>query len=367
MHKQDSFHCNRCRSNVGHSLPVINQSAVFAVLAAMLIAQAGCQRSTESDAAKSVVVYSALDKEFSQPILDDFESHNGIKILPKFDPESTKTVGLTSEIIAEAKRPQCDLFWNNEILNTLRLDKLGLLEPFNSPVAKDLDARWRSPNNTWFGFAARARILIVNKNLIEGKERPQSIEDLADPKWRGQIGIAKPLFGTTATQAACLFAVWGNTKAEGYFRRLKANGVHVFGGNRRVAEAVATGQLAFGLSDTDDAMGEIDQGMPVEIVYPDQGSNGIGTLFIPNTVSIIKGCPHPESARQLLDYLLSPAVEKKLAEGPSAQIPLNPKVDVNVRVATPQTIKSMQVDFEAAADWWDGAAKFLRDEFATGD
>src|SRR5262249_17753241 len=97
------------------------------------------------------------------------------------------------------------------------------------------------------------------------------------------------------------------------------------------------GQLAFGLTDTDDALGEIDAGMPVEIVYPDQADGELGTLFIPNTLSVIKGCPHPEAAHQLIDFLLSPDIETKLAEGASAQIPLNPKTHAKIEISHPKT------------------------------
>jgi iron(III) transport system substrate-binding protein len=106
--------------------------------------------------------------------------------------------------------------------------------------------------------------------------------------------------------------------------------------------------------------------MPVAIVYPDQGERGLGTLFIPNTLAIIRGCPHEADAQRMADYLLSPAVEKKLAEGPSAQIPLGADVKSNVRIETPRTIKAMPVDFAAAAEQWEAAAKFLRDEFTGG-
>src|SRR3954465_4164398 len=81
--------------------------------------------------AGSVVVYSALDREFSEPILKAYAKQTGVKVLPKFDVESTKTVGLTNLIVAERARPRCDLFWNNEILNTLRLKEKGLLAPFH--------------------------------------------------------------------------------------------------------------------------------------------------------------------------------------------------------------------------------------------
>jgi iron(III) transport system substrate-binding protein len=142
--------------------------------------------------------------------------------------------------------------------------------------------------------------------------------------------------------------------------------VQILSGNKQVALAVAGGRAAFGLTDTDDALAEIEKGMPVVIVYPDQQPNGLGTLFIPNTLAIIRGCPHPAAARQLVDYLLSPEVEATLAAGPSAQIPLNPAVAAADRVKTPKTIHPMKVDFEAAAEQWDAAAKFLRDEFAGG-
>jgi len=346
------------------------KTLVVLVVAVLVCTAIGCSKDTRPDAAASnseVVVYTALDQEFSEPILDDFKQTTGLQPLPKYDVESTKTVGLTSELIAEAGRPRCDLFWNNEILNTLRLEKLGLLEAYHSPAAEPFDSHWKSADGTWNGFAARARILLVNKNLAGGESAPRSISDLADPKWRGKVGIAKPLFGTTATHAACLFAHWGDEKAKDFFRRLKANDVQVLGGNKRVAEEVSTGRLAFGLTDTDDAMGEVERGMPVAIVYPDQGADGMGTLFIPNTVSIIKGGPHPEAARRLLDYLLSPAVETKLAQCPSAQIPLNPSVHTKVKVQTPQSVKAMDVDFRAATEQWDAAATFLREEFATGE
>jgi iron(III) transport system substrate-binding protein len=334
-------------------------------LAAMSLAT-GCAPRNENSRGE-VIVYTALDEEFSAPILNNFSAATRIKADAKFDLESTKTVGLTSEIIAEARQPRCDVFWNNEILNTLRLVKLGLLEPYNSPGAALFPSQWKSPAGFWTGFAARARILLLNKNLTADKTKPHCIFDLTDPRWRGQIGIAKPLFGTTATHAACLFAAWGDDKAKDFFRNLKANDVQILGGNKRVAEAVAAGQLAFGLTDTDDALGEIDAGMPVEIVYPDQAPGEIGTLFIPNTLAVIKGCPHPDAAHQLIDFLLSPDIETKLAEGASAQIPLNPHVEAKLRISTPQTVRPMQVDFSAAADQWDAAAKFLRDEFSTAE
>ncbi|MGE0758262.1 MAG: extracellular solute-binding protein [Pirellulaceae bacterium] len=321
---------------------------------------------SRSPAMSEVVVYTALDEEFSAPVLAEFSRETSIRVLPKYDVESTKTVGLTQAILAEAGRPRCDVFWNNEILNTLRLEAAGVVEVYRTPAGDPFPEMYRSPSGAWYGFAGRARVLLVNTELVPADVRPSSIQDLGDSRWRGKTAIAKPLFGTTATHAACLFAHWGPEAARTYFQRLKANDIQVLSGNKQVARAVSAGQAAFGITDTDDAIIEVDAGHPVVIVYPDQVAEAMGTLFIPNTVCMIKGGPHPEASRRLIDFLLSPEVERHLAQAESAQIPLNPNVQVDVRVETPRTIKPMAVDFSAAAEQWEAAARFMRDEFAGG-
>ena len=327
-------------------------------LALVALAWGGCW----SASGPEVVVYTALDAEFSQPILDDFQRNSRITVLPKFDLESTKTVGLANAIIAESNRPRCDVFWNNEILHTLRLEKLGLLEPFKPKLADDFPSNMQSPDHNWHGFAARARVLIVNIQRVPEEKRPSSVMDLIDPEWQGRVGIAKPLFGTTATHAACLFARWGDDKAQNFFREVIRN-CKIEAGNKQVARDVSAGVLAWGLTDTDDAIGELESGMPVAIVYPDQAPGEMGTLFIPNTLAILRGCPHPAAARTLVDALLTPQVEERLASGPSAQIPLNQNVEAKLRTESPATIRVMEVDFREASDQWDQAAQFLRDLF----
>lgn len=319
-----------------------------------------------------VVVYCALDREFSEPILATFEHRTGVKVLAKYDIESTKTVGLVTAIIEERERPRCDLFWNNEILHTLRLERLGLLEVYRSPAAAPFPTDYVSSDGDWYGFAARARILIVNKErLPDPDDWPQSILELGNERWRGDCAIAKPLFGTTATHAAVLYDRWGESRAYGFFERVKKNAA-VLSGNKQVAIGVARGDFAFGITDTDDAFVEIQRGAPVEIVYPDQAaaapdSEPLGTLFIPNTLAIVRGSAHQKAAQQLVDYLLSPEVEAKLAEGASAQIPVNPQVTQRSPVQPDASLIWMNVDFRKAADQWETASEQLRELFQTVD
>jgi iron(III) transport system substrate-binding protein len=123
-----------------------------------------------------------------------------------------------------------------------------------------------------------------------------------------------------------------------------------------------------GLTDTDDAIAEVKAGRPVALIYPDRDAppgSKLGVLFIPNTVAVVKGCPNPQGARKLVDFLLSPEVEAALAKADSKQIPLNENVKAELppEIEAARTARRLEVDFGKAADLWEEVQKFLRAEF----
>ncbi len=342
------------------------RSAISWLLCLLLPAGPGC-----SSSKPSVVLYCAQDKEFAEDLLAAFGERTGLKVAAKFDTEANKSVGLYVELVREKQRPRCDVFWNNEILSTLRLQKQGLLAPYASPSAAALPAWARATDHTWHAFAARARVLIVNTGLVPESERPRSLFELTRPRWRGRVVMAKPQFGTSATQAACLFSVLGADKARAYYRGLRNNDVQIAPGNKQVAEWVGRGRApgrgskesppAVGITDTDDAYLEVQAGRPVAIIFPDAGADELGTLFIPNTVALVRGGPNPDGGRGLIDYLLSAEVEARLAKEGAHQFPVNPKVDITLPapLEAGRKAKRMAVDFDKAAEAWDEAQRFL--------
>jgi len=331
-----------------------------AVLGAVwLLACAACGANAARDG--EVVVYTALDEMYSQPILDAFEAKTGIDVRAVYDTEASKTTGLRTRLVAEKGRPRADVFWNNEVAQTILLVQAGVLEPYKSPAAEAIPAEYKDPDGYWTGFAARARVIIYNTNLVS--EPPTSLLDYLKPEWKGKAAIARPLFGTTATHAAALFAAWGEEKAGRFFQDLRANDIAVLEGNATVRDRVAAGDFAWGLTDTDDANGAVQDGLPARWLFPDRQPDGLGTLVIPNTVALIKGAPHPDAAKRLIDYLLSPEVEAKLASMRSIQIPLNPAVKVPEGVPNAADIRTMDVTFEQAAAVMPEALEFLQKEF----
>ncbi len=305
-----------------------------------------------------VVVYTSLDQFFSQPILAAFERESGIRVLAVYDSEATKTTGLVNRLLAERRRPRADVFWNSETGRTVVLKQAGVLTPYRSPQAAHIPAQFKDPQGYWTGFAARCRILIYNTILLGPADLPDSIFDLTQPQWRGKTALAYPLFGTTATHAAALFAHLGEPRARDYFAALLANHVLITDGNASARDRVVDGTVPLAFTDTDDALVAMQQGHPVDILWPD--TEGCGTLLIPNTVACIKGGPHPECARRLIDYLLSPAVEERLARGGSGQIPLRAEVKRPSHVPVAQQIRTLPVDYEQVAAWMEPSARFLQ-------
>lgn len=254
-----------------------------------------------------VVVYTSVDQVYSAPLLREFEKATGIQVKAVYDVEASKTVGLAMRLEAEKDRPKADVFWNNEFLQTLRLNRLGLFTP--SGIPSQALPQFLTSDGMWVGLGARARVFLVNKNLVQPEDYPRSLRDLGAARYpAGKTGMALPLFGTTATQAAAMVAKDGKTDTLLFFQKIKALAVRMLPGNSTVRDLVVSGELAFGLTDSDDAQGALDRGAPVEVIAPDQDTTGTFVVF--GTVAMLKNCSHPEEAKKLIEFLL--AAENRL-------------------------------------------------------
>src|SRR5438445_343578 len=103
------------------------------------------------------------------------------------------------------------------------------------------------------------------------------------------------------------------------------------------------------------------EGIPDQFKDPDQDANGLGVLILPNAVALIKGGPHPENGKQLIDYLLSRSTERKLAFADCAQIPLHSGVDTPPEVRRIEDIKPMRVGYADLARKMEEIQPFLKE------
>src|ERR1700722_751087 len=250
---------------------------------------AGCGKNGSS----TMIVYTSQNEVFAEPIFKDFEAQTGIHVRPVYDSEAVKTVGLVNRLLTEQSNPQCDVFWNNEEFRTRQL------------AAHDI---FRLTNG-WTHLGFRTRRIVINTNLLSAANAPRTFSDATNSISRGKVALAYPLFGTTSTHFLALRQLWGDEGWQKWCRALAANKPFLVDGNSVVVKQVARGEAWFGFTDSDDIAGAQREGSPImALPVTDE------TLFVPNTVGVIRDCPHPEAAERLFEFLSDAKVSQKLVE-----------------------------------------------------
>jgi iron(III) transport system substrate-binding protein len=344
-------------------------AGIMGLMATAAVMLAGCDaRNPEATQGQKntdlkVVLYCATDREIAQDLIDQFQKETGIHVEAKFDTEAAKSVGLIQEIRQEKSHPQCDVFWGGGAFFCTILADDGCLASAPNDLVQAEGSAPHDALGRWLGFAAAYRVLIVNTQVLAANAYPHSYRDLTDPRFKGRIGIANPLFGGMAAHVGALFAKLGEEQGRQWLEGLRSNDCAVCAGMADVKNRVASGELWFGITSTIDAHVAMEGGKPVAVVFPDQEPGGIGCLNGYNTVGLVAGAPHPREAEKLMRFLLTTSTEKILADGPGQNVGLLPdSVAQNVRPAwIPRDIREMDVDWTEAVKAHPAATKAIKE------
>lgn len=337
------------------AIPSLPHAVAWTLLFAAFLA--GCTFRIGDDEPQ-VVLYTSVDQQIARPLVAAFQEQTGVRVLPRYDTELTKTTGLVQRLRSEAERPACDVFWSSEVFHTIRLADEGLFEPVTDLISeRDGEAaaalgevlaawpdRYRDPEGRWYAFGLRARVIAFNTRQVEKEDVPRDVFALAGAAWKDKVVMAQPSFGTTGGHVASWFALLGAQRAKQFLEELEANGVRLVGGNSQAVEEVAYGRAQLCLTDTDDVWAAQRNEWPVDLVYARHGDQG--PLLIPNTAARVRGGPNPEQASRLLAFLLSKETEEHLARSDSHNIPVRDKLAerfVQYRVADPMTLSYAEI------------------------
>ncbi len=302
------------------------------VLLGLTLVSCSESNSTGSDATptstRTVTLYTSVDDIFARMVVDAFEKETGIEVRVLGDTEATKTTGLVARLLAEKGDPTADVWWSSEPMGTIRLDAEGVLEAgaMEGTVGEDWPEQLRADDWSWVGIAVRARVIGFASDRVG--QPPTALAALADPTYQGRIGMARPQFGTTRIHMAILAQRWGLEGFESWLEALRDNGVRLYDGNATVVRALSMGEIDVGLTDTDDIWAGRENGWKVDLAYESAEGDprwpGAGPTLIPNTVAVARNAPHPDAARRLAAYLVSPTVERLLWESTTHNTPVDP-------------------------------------------
>jgi len=277
----------------------------LALASALALAAGGCGFGTGSGET-DLVIYSGRSEALIKPILDDFAEKSKLNVSVRF----ADTTELAGTVLEEGDRPRADVFIGQDAGALARLGEQGRLAPY---AAGRVPAQFRSKDNTWTGLSARARVLIVNTEALPEAERPASVFELTEPRWKGKVAAPN------ATNASWLGFVSemrikeGDAVTRRWLRGMKRNGLAVLGSHTDVRNAVGTGEFELGLVNHYYVELEKREGSPVEAIFTDQEPGEFGVVVNAASGGILKGAQHPQEAKRLMDYLLRPEVQREFA------------------------------------------------------
>lgn len=307
----------------------------------------GCGSRIESE----VVLGATVDQDIAAPMLGAFYRSEEGRVSPKarFGMVSTDLDAFGSEVTGRTDGFVADVIWSDDIFLMTDLSRRGLLAAHAWKNEPTFASSAISSDRTWRAFAATARVLIVNTDLLASKEDyPQSVDELTDPRWKKRCAMAMPTYGAAAIHAGVIGQLKGIEAASQWFKAASTNAM-LMKRDAEVATAVAKGQLAWGLTSSSDAVAEQDASNPIAIIFPDQASGKPGTVQIPHAVAVMKSAPHPVAAAKLADYLVLPSTEDRLAMSQAAQIPLSRLATFKPRVLTGASVRWAEIDFNRAS------------------
>lgn len=258
-----------------------------------------------------LVLYTTRAESLIKPVTDAFKQANpGVDVVLL----TGANAELAARMLEERASPQADFFINTDIISMASLAEQGLFSPNTLPSAMSVPEEYRAEDGTWIALTLRARVIMYNTNLVKQEDLPDSVFDLMDPKWKGQVGSSNSTNGSMQGQIVAMRHLLGEQKTEEFIKGLVANDTKFYGGHTDVRKAVGTGELKLGLVNHYYYQLSKAEGAPVGVVYPDQGEGDTGLLVNSTNGAIVKGGPNPVVAQAFLDYLLTKDGQKLFAE-----------------------------------------------------
>jgi iron(III) transport system substrate-binding protein len=203
-----------------------------------------------------------------------------------------------------------------------RAEQLGLLQPVKSNVLETrLPEHMRASSGQWFGFSARARVIVYNKTTINPAD-VQNYEDLANPKLKGKVCTRSGSHVYNLSLMSALIEHWGERKAEEWAKGVVSNFARApKGGDTDQIMGVASGECEVGVSNSYYYVRLMKSDKPedkkalqaVGLIWPNQKS--FGTHMNISGGGVLKNAPRRDAAVQYLEYLASDTAQSYFANG----------------------------------------------------
>ncbi|MDD5167882.1 MAG: ABC transporter substrate-binding protein [Syntrophales bacterium] len=222
------------------------------------------------------------------------------------------------------------------------LKREGRLLKYKSPNFRYLHAGWFDKDGYYSGVRTNVMGIAYNRKQVAPKDLPKTWWDLANPKWKGRVGMPNPLLSGTAFVSVAGLA---RSPKHGWplFEAYRKNRITCEPGNGAVETKLLSGQLAVGMLLEENVLKAMNEGKPLGFVYPQDGP-----VVIPAPIAIMKTTRNQAAAKAVYDFFLSKEGQKAIIDGWMPSVRKDMPAPKNAALHIKDVIKfSMPMDWEA--------------------
>lgn len=244
----------------------------------------------------------------AEAAFDAFTEKTGIKV----EYVEISTGKALAQLQAENGNTTADIWFGGGVDSYISATDLGYLEQYVSPEAEAINPAYSDADGYWTGLALVPAGFLVNNDVLAEKnlEAPKTWEDLADPKYKGEIIMASPAI--SGTQYAILngtIQAYGEEKGWEVWKGINENVDFYAQGGGEPGPKCATGEFGIAVLAMTGGTFAMEAEYPVTAVYPEDM-----IPWTPAPIAIFKNSQNKDAAKVFVDYFLSKEGQEALRE-----------------------------------------------------
>lgn len=277
-----------------------------------------------------VNIYSSRHYNTDDQLYDGFTEQTGINV----NLIEGKADELIERIKSEGANSPADILITVDAGRLWRAAEAGIFAPVESEILEsEIPDNLQDPDNLWFGFSKRARVIVYNKDRVDPSQL-STYEDLADPQWQERFIVRSSSNIYNQSLVAGMIEEKGEEATAEWIEGLVANFARSPQGNdTSQIEDVAAGVADLTLANTyylaryEDNPEVFDK---VGIFFPNQDGRGAHVNI--SGAGLLQNAPNAENGIAFLEYLASPEAQEFFALGNNEYpvvegTPVNPIVE----------------------------------------
>jgi iron(III) transport system substrate-binding protein len=303
-------------------------------------------------------LYSSRHYDTDERLYSNFEEQTGVTI-NRIEADADE---LIARLEAEGANSPADVLLTVDAGRMWRAEQAGLLSPVDSEVLeRRIPDHLQHPEDKWFAFSQRARIIFYNKEMVENP--PQTYADLASDEYEGMICTRSSSNIYMLSLLASIIEHEGEEAARDWAEGVKENLARdPQGGDTDQLRAAASGECPIAVANTyyfaraldGDVEGLTPYTDEIGWVFPDQ--SGRGAHVNVSIGAVVEGAPNRDNAVKFLEYLTTDEAQRYFSEG-NNEYPAVPGVGLGDAVAQLGLFKADDLNLGALGENQTAAAR----------